>query len=180
MIHPWLLARASALAGRGRVDPEEVAATALTCIFLASRTFRFRGPEAFRGWMLVIVRNTVRKTFRTVSAGVISLEGIPEPEDRRRLDPAALVSCREEAEAGKRAWCLLALLCTESVVSRSSPAAGNRPLDRLILEWHHCRGMTFREIGRRLGRRPEQVGGMVRRARQKIIAYLVRTLASWV
>jgi RNA polymerase sigma factor (sigma-70 family) len=162
MMLPWLSGYVGATVRDRRIDAEDVAATVLANLFLTGGPYRFQGGEAFRRWLCVVARNTVRKELRARSAAPRSLDGLEEPCDRGRFDPALRLAALEEARERARAGLLLAVLCWVAFLE-----ASEREREALVL--HHGRGLTYREVGARLGMRPELAAGMVRRARNGML-----------
>ena len=171
-IQPWLERRLRTVAGSGRIDRDAVVAAVLRRIYLYSSNFRFQGSRAFECWLSAIVRNAVRKAFRDRMNHTRSLDRIPEPADGRRTDPLHITLLREEACEYERAWIFLLRLCARQI-------ARTPPEEHSVLDSHHCRGMSFREIAERDGERPNRIAGKVRRARGRFIRDLVRTLGPW-
>jgi len=169
LIQPWLRDYVRSFTRDRRIDADDVAGTVLANLFLARGRFRFRGGEAFRRWMRVVARNTVRKELRARSAAARSLEGLPEPGDRGRYDPARRLAALEEAGIKARAFLLLAGLCWHGF-QRAGEA------ERTAIDLHHGRGVPIREIAARLGMRPEQAAGLVRRARERILRHIRQAL----
>lgn len=171
-LSPWLERLIGRIAGRGTIDQEEIAGAVLTRIFLYSSRFRFQGGPAFRCWVVAIVRNAVRQFFRDQASRARPLDRVPEPADERSADPLRLVLLREEAESYARAWTLLLGLCVMQI--------GRTPrFEKAILDSHHCRGLSFREIAARSGERMDRIAGMVRRARSRFLRGVTRSLGGW-
>lgn len=171
LLFPRLARDARAIAGNGRIDPEEAASLALTSVFLANGRYRYRGHAAFQAWLHVILLNTVRKIYR-LQARHLSLESVPEPADRGTGDPARIFALREEMLIVQRAYGLIVILCWRKVDRLDRE-------ERLVLIRHHCRGETFRQIGCRTGLPEARVAGMIRRARDRVCRSVLRVLSRW-
>jgi RNA polymerase sigma factor (sigma-70 family) len=171
MMHPWLVSYVRADARDPRIDAEEAASTALANLFLSRVRFRFQGSRAFKKWMRVVARNAVRKEQRARAVRTRSLEGLPEPGDRGRDDPARRLAALEEAEILARARRLLVVLCASMLLEAVDA-------DRAALDLHHGQGMSVQETAGRLGLKPERAAGLIRRARARLIARIVRVLCS--
>jgi len=171
MMRPWLLSYVRAFARDRRIDADETASAVLVNLFLSGGRFRFQGGEAFRRWMRVVARNAVRKEHRARAARARSLEGLPEPGDGGRDDPARRLAAREEAEIMAGAYGLLVVLCW----SKLREIGEN---ERVALALHHGRGMPIRETAARLGMRPELAAGLVRRARERMFRRILQALCT--
>jgi DNA-directed RNA polymerase specialized sigma24 family protein len=171
LLFPRLIRDARAIAGNGRIDPEEAASLALASVFFANGRYRYRGHAAFQAWLRVILINTVRKIYR-LQARHRSLERVPEPADRGAGDPARIYAQREEGRFVRRAYGLIAVLCWLEV-------DGLEREERAALIRHHCRGETFRQIGSGTGQPEARVAGKIRRARERVCRSVLRILSRW-
>lgn len=171
-IQPWLERCVRTAAGNGRIDRDEVVAAVLRRIYLYSSKFEFQGSRAFECWLSTIVRNAVKKAFRNRMNQMRSLDRVPEPADGRRNDPLHITLVREKAREYERAWFFLLRLCARQIARTPRE-------EHAVLDSHHCKGMSFREIAEKEGERLERIAGKVRRARGRFIRDIVRTLGSW-
>jgi len=171
-IQPWLERCVRTVAGSECIDRDEVVAAVLRRIYLYSSKFEFQGSRAFECWLSAIVRNAVKKTFRNRLNRMRSLDRVPEPADGPRSDPLHITLLREQAREYEEAWVFLLHLCARQIARTPRE-------EHSVLDSHHCRGMSFREIAERDGDRPERIAGKVRRARGRFIREIVRTLGPW-
>ncbi len=171
ILMPWLSRQAAFRARGSGVDPEELVSAVLTSLFLFSSRFRYQGGEAFRGWLLAVVRSSLVREIRFQGrGGRVSLENVPEPCDNHRGDPLRILLTRERLKSAFKARFLILLLCGQGVESVSKE-------ERLALDLNLRRSIGPGEIAARLGKSRSQAKGLIRRARDKIASHLIRTLA---
>lgn len=170
IVKPWLR-RQAALKTRGSgIDPDELVAAVLTSLFLFSSRFRYQGGEAFRGWMLAVVKSSLVRQIRFRNRAGTSLESVAEPCDNSRGDPLRILLTREKLEAALRSRFLILLLCSQGVENITRE-------ERMALDLNLRFTIDREEIAERLGKSSSQARGLIRRAREKIARHLIRTLA---
>ncbi|MBI4601972.1 MAG: sigma-70 family RNA polymerase sigma factor [Planctomycetes bacterium] len=133
---------------QGRIEPDDVVQETFAWALRSLGRLRWRGEEAFAGWLFTIAKRVILKEVaRGACRPVLSLD-----RDPAGRDPSPSKALRR----GERFERLEGAL------------RGLSPEHRRVIELARLEGVPVREIARRLGRSPDAVSQLLRRALAKL------------
>ena len=143
----------------GKVDPSDMAQQALLRAHRASSEFEFRGQAEELAWLRRILRNCIADEIRRYTRG------------KRRADlEVSLQTSLDESSTRLDAWLggndptPSEVASQEEELARMADALEDLPEDqRRVIELHHLKGKSVREIADELQKTRPSVAGLLRR-----------------